>query len=525
MYSGVLERVYKKEQTETEMPEFFSDLNLNLILRELQEKGQEYDIRGLYFRYPEDYETVCYRRGVYREIRRKSLEESLGQFSHKMRESRRYEKLYRRAENGQQWRMYLFNRISEYITGVFFLREELTRAAAESEGLSGLLAYVQELCERPLWKECREETGRICGMLSDLRFRLSIAGGNLKVITEPVERYYFDYIRKLFPERFRSKEEDGAVPREYLLPSPFATEEMLSYLECEIVQMYQKSRPDFFDALAAFSSRFGEIIEPEVYRIEEELQFYLVFSEFQTEMEKRGCVFCEPQVKKGGSFSVQQVYDLALARKNRWVEKEVVSNSVQYNEGERFFLVTGPNQGGKTTFARSLGQLVYFAMMGLDVPAETAVLPYFEGILTHFSVEESMESGRGKLKEELVRLQPMMQEEYGNRFVILNELFTTAATYDAFIMGKRVLEHFSGQGCLGVYVTHIAELADACPGTVSLTALADEHDHRKRTFRIVRREAEGTGYAGDIVEKHRLGYEALCARLEEGGIYESNAAL
>ena len=35
--------------------------------------------------------------------------------------------------------------------------------------------------------------------------------------------------------------------------------------------------------------------------------------------------------------------------------------------GERFFVLTGPNQGGKTTFARSLGQLVYFTRIGLDL--------------------------------------------------------------------------------------------------------------------------------------------------------------
>ena len=308
------------------------------------------------------------------------------------------------------------------------------------------------------------------------------------------------------------------IPQDYLISSPFAANKTLGYLETEIVKMYRKVRPEFFRALAKFYKKFQKTIQPELYRVEEELQFYLVYSQFQTEMEGWGCEFCEPQVKPGDVFLVHQVYDLALARKNRRVEKDVVSNSVQYREGERFFVVTGPNQGGKTTFARSLGQLVYFAMMGLTVPAESAVLPYFEGLLTHFSVEESLESGRGRLKEELVRLAPMLKKEAGNRFVILNELFTTAATYDAFVMGQRVLRHFIEEGCLGVYVTHVSELAKAGDGVVSLVALADEQDHRKRTFRIIRKEAEGIGFAGDIVEKHRLSYEDLCKRLDEGGI-------
>lgn len=518
MYSGVLERVYKAKQAETSMPDYFLDLNLNQIVKELQEKGKGYDIRSMFYRLPSDYETVCYRREIYREIRNKKLESMFAAFSKHMRETRRYTERMERAEEKQQQQMFYYNAVSEFVEGVFLVRDVLSAVKPESEGLAGLLGYVEDFCCRPLWQECKEAMNRIGKLLSDLCFQLTIDGANLKVRSGWRERYYFDQIKKLFPERFSEKKDKYGVPEDYFIASPFQNLEQLGYLETEIVKMYRKKRPDFFKELVKFQKKFKKMIDEDMYRVEEEVQYYLVYGAFQKDMEGRGCVFCEPQVKQGDVFLVHQVYDLALARKNRRTEKEVVSNSVQYREGERFFVVTGPNQGGKTTFARSLGQLVYFAMMGLDVPAESAVLPYFEGLLTHFSVEESLESGRGRLKEELVRLAPMMQESAANRFVIFNELFTTAATYDAFVMGQRVLQHFIGQKCLGVYVTHVAELAKAGEGAVSLVALADETDHRRRTFQVVRKEAEGIGYAGDIVEKHRLGYEELCKRLEEGGI-------
>lgn len=518
MYSGVLERVYR-ERTENEgMPGFYVDLNLNQILRELQEKGKEYDIRKMYFYFPEDYETVCYRQAIYREIREKKLEAALQSFSRHMRETRRYLELSDIAEEKQQDQMYYFNAVSEFTDGVELLRETLSVGNAESEGLSGLFSFVEEICEDNQWKECRTATNEIREMLRDLRFVLNIDGSALKVRQLLTDRFYFDNLKVLFPDKFSGRKGMFDIPEEYLIPSPFGVKEKLGYLEAEIVKMYRRVRPEFFQLLAKFNKYYKKIIRDEMYRIEEELQFYLVYSAFQTEMEQHGCAFCEPEITPGGEFSVQQVYDLALARKNRWIGKEVVSNSVQYREGERFFVVTGPNQGGKTTFARSLGQLVYFAMMGLTVPAQSAKVPYFENLLTHFSVEESMESGRGKLKEELTRLAPMMKETKKNGFIILNELFTTAATYDAFIMGQRVLTHFGKQGFIGVYVTHVAELTKAGEGVVSLVALEDEKDHRRRTFRVVRKEAEGIGFAGDIVEKHHLGYAELCKRLEEGGI-------
>ena len=519
MYSGLLECQVAENQESPGMPEFFIDLNLNQIVRELQSNVDEYDIRKMYYRLPKNCETVHYRQEIYREIRGKHLEKALDRFAQKMRETRKYKALHEKAENKYQYQMYWFNAVDEFTGGVDLLLETLSEAKPEAKGFVDLSGFAEEICGTKIWQECRKDREKIKGMLSGLRFELSIDGVNLKVRTQQREQFYFDYLKKLFPARFSERTDADGIPYDYLITSPFVTNEQLGFLESEIVRMYRKRCPEFFKELEKFYKKYAQIIDERLYCVEEEVQYYLAYSMFQKDMEAHGCTFCEPKVQAGGSaFVAHEVYDLALARKNRWAGIEVVSNSVQYREGEKFFVVTGPNQGGKTTFARSLGQLVYFAMMGLTAPAESAVLPYFENLLTHFSVEESLESGRGKLQEELVRLEPMMRELQGNRFVILNELFTTAATYDAFVMGQRVIRHFAEQGCLGVYVTHIAELTKAGADVASLVALADEKDHKKRTFRIVRKEAEGVGYAGDIVDKHRLSYEELCKRLDEGGL-------
>ena len=67
---------------------------------------------------------------------------------------------------------------------------------------------------------------------------------------------------------------------------------------------------------------------------------------------------------------------------------------------------------------------------------------------------------------ELVRLVPTMKASCEGNLEVINELFTTA-NYDACIMGKRVLEHPLAQGCMGIYVTHLEELGEECPGAAS----------------------------------------------------------
>ena len=215
-------------------------------------------------------------------------------------------------------------------------------------------------------------------------------------------------------------------------------------------------------------------------------------------------------------MNVQGGYDLALAYKNQMEGKRTVPNDYHFKGQERFFVVTGPNQGGKTTFGRSVGQLIYFANMGFPVPAQQARLPYFPGIVTHFSVEESMESGRGKLKEELVRLAPIMQGEQHRLFVIINELFTSAATYDAAQMGRRVIDHFLEQDCYGIYVTHIDELAGERESVVSLVASLEGGKEHRRTFKLVRQPSTGKGYVETIVDQFGLSYEEIRRRLAHG---------
>ncbi len=242
-----------------------------------------------------------------------------------------------------------------------------------------------------------------------------------------------------------------------------------------------------------------------------EIRFYLSYAGLQREMEEKGFAFAVPASADDRPMEAEGLYDLALAcvlvKKNR----KVVANDFRYGEGESFFVLTGPNQGGKTTFARSLGQLVYFARIGLDVPAAEANVPFFKDIQSHFSVEESVETGRGKLKEELERLAPMMEEKRHGTFVVINELFTTAANCDALVMGRRVLEHFIRLGCAGIYVTHLKELAEAHENAVSLRALLDEN--RVPTYVIRRGEAEDVPCAENRVAKHRLTYEQLKERL------------
>lgn len=496
-YFSILD-LEKPEAEIASRPGFFWDLNLNQIIDMIQLQSPQYNISKMYYRFPTDEACVEYRKKIYGDVKRTEVYECLRVFSEGMRRSAAAGGSREAAKTRLQRGAWHVAAVQEYCAAVSGLQAALSGIQLQSEGLRRLSEYLDDYTEQEDFQKCRREAESIQQTLENFHLILEIEDNRI-VITQGKRNCsyakklgYGEDVKKLTP----------------FLPGPG-----MSPLEEAIFDTFRRKNPEFFDRVEDFSERFPSYEDSTILQLEQEIQYYLAFWRFEEKLKEQGFDFCAPD--KGGSreMKAEGLYDLALACANCTRGRFVVSNDFVYKEGEQFFVVGGPNQGGKTTFARSLGQLVYFAGMGLDVPAARAYVPYFAALLTHFSAEESLGSGKGKLKEELTRLAPMMKEQAEGAFVIINELFTTAAHYDGCVMGKRVLTHFIEKGCMGIYVTHLKELGNSIEGVTALTAMLDGSRERKRTYKISREKLGDVGYAEDIVNKYGLTYQELHRRL------------
>lgn len=490
---------YDPEGTEA----FYLDLNLlQIIERAIANWGV--GVKKYYMYLPESAEETAYRRAVYGDVKKDAVYEALVAYTKQLAgvaELRREKEATTSPMRRTIWRI---RETEAYCNAYETLARALEQADLASDGMIRFRGILQSILAGEEYLSMRKQTSRLLGEIRALRF----------VVTYDRERMSVE-LREL-PERGAYDEWLDSVSgvtagASSLLQNPFKADPGVTEMEQACVNILMKKKPEFFRELKAIAENETDCRRQELTRFEQEILFYLSFATLQRDMEKAGFAFATPDTDENKRMEATGLYDLALALASRTSGKTVIPNDFYYGEGDRFFVLTGPNQGGKTTFARSLGQLVYFSMMGLDVPAKAACVHFFPSIQTHFSVEESIETGRGKLMEELVRLAPMMGTHRQGSFVVINELFTTAANYDAQIMGKRVLDHFVGLGCMGIYVTHIKELADERKGVVSLRAMLN--DCGIQTFEIRRGEAEDTACAINQVNKYRLTYEQLKERL------------
>lgn len=190
--------------------------------------------------------------------------------------------------------------------------------------------------------------------------------------------------------------------------------------------------------------------------LKQDVYFYIAALKIKKHMEDNNLPYCFPELLENAcGITAEDVYNYPLAV---FSGKEPVKNNIDCDDGG-FLIVTGLNQGGKTTFLRSIGIAQLFAQAGLMVPAVKYNCPVFGGIISHFPKEEDDTLNFGKLAEELSRLRNELPIVTGGGLVLLNESFATTTEKEGTIIAVDVLRALSKTQSSVIFVTHLYELA------------------------------------------------------------------
>lgn len=289
----------------------------------------------------------------------------------------------------------------------------------------------------------------------------------------------------------------------------------MDHVEAQILAFVARLFPEVFSSLRSYCARHRDFQDTAVVTFDREVQFYVAYLELIAPLKAAGLPFCYPQVS-ATSKEVRAVdaFDVALARKLVAERgRPVVRNDFFLTGAERLLVVTGPNQGGKTTFARTFGQLHYLASLGFPVAAAQAQLFLPDQLFTHFERQENLASLKGKLEAELSRFRTILEGATGKSIIIINEGFTSTTLQDAQFLGSRSCAASWHWGCWDVCVTFVDELTALGPETVSMASTVVPDDPAQRTYQVVRKPADGLAYAAAIATKHGVDYPSLKARI------------
>lgn len=233
--------------------------------------------------------------------------------------------------------------------------------------------------------------------------------------------------------------------------------------------------------------------------LEVETAFLVGALNLKEKLEERNLPISFPLVEEPGSHerSWSGLYDPALAL----TSSGIVGNDLGKTEADLYF-ITGANQGGKTTFLRSIGDAQIMMQAGLPVPARSFAAPVRKMVSTHFRREEERGMESGKLDEELRRMRDMAFLLKPGSLLLMNESFSSTDEREGSLIAEGLTETLEKHGIEIFSVTHLDEYASYFLDDDKAVFLRAEHlDDGSRTFRIIPGKPEKTAYGSDIWKK------------------------
>lgn len=233
-----------------------------------------------------------------------------------------------------------------------------------------------------------------------------------------------------------------------------------------------------------------------------ELAFYIGCLNLADQLNRLGepITFPEPAPANERRLSCTGLYDPTLALTMR---RAVVSNDIAA-DGKNLLIITGANQGGKSTGLRSLGLTQLMMQCGMFAPAKSFSANVCNGLFTHYKREEDASMKSGKLDEELERMSAIVDALRPDSMVLFNESFAATNEHEGSEIARQITRALLERRIKMLFVTHLFEFARGFFEEEAENALflrAERKADGERTFRLVERDPLSTSYGPDLYRR------------------------
>jgi DNA mismatch repair protein MutS len=508
--------------------EAFRDLHLDQIIAAVARRAPVDGVARHLERRPNDPSVGEYRQAVFQDLESPALTALVREFTERLQRAQR---LVGQAHEGARGiraasdaataddavepdpdtvaamhasRLWLVTAGQTYVKAVHGLADGLDGLGLSAPALLALRDHLGDYRRSAAFGRLETDTKELTERLAAVRYRLRLSGNHLEVAHDDGGTDFVAAVAATF-ERF-AREQPGKPSSR---PRPAGSH----LLDGPILERVAELHPETFAALEHYAQAHATLFDPTLTRFGDEIQVYLAYLAYLAPLRAIGLPFCYPSLTAPSArLAAADLFDLALAAALADRGVTAVCNDVAIDGDERVLVVTGANQGGKTTFARAVGQLVHLASLGCPVPGRRAEVAVPDRILTHFARGEQLDDRRGRLLDDLERMRTVLDTATEHSVVIVNELFRSTTVADASALGRRVVGRLIATGVRAVFVTFLDELSRLGPATVSLVATVDPDHPATRTFRVERRPADGRAYAHALAFRHGLTYEQLTGR-------------
>ena len=253
--------------------------------------------------------------------------------------------------------------------------------------------------------------------------------------------------------RYRNPKSTISKIREFknsLTPNSFSAK-MTPIIEKQIVELEQNT----INYIVSFTGRFIDTFSGFFDQLLFQTAFYRGAVNLSRHMKRVKIDYCFPVICDKENLVFSELKEFVMCMEQR---VNAVGNTCSIMD-KNLVIITGANQGGKSTFLRSVGIAQVMMQSGLPVAAESFSSGLFTSIFTHFTRREDSAMNSGRLDEELGRMNTIIDNLDKDSLVLLNESFATTTEIDGSIIAYDIIKALNEAGVKVITVTHLLSFA------------------------------------------------------------------
>ncbi|MBR4604854.1 MAG: hypothetical protein IKO41_01305 [Lachnospiraceae bacterium] len=286
---------------------------------------------------------------------------------------------------------------------------------------------------------------------------------------------------------------NSRIPDSFSTVKEIAIRDQTTQLEFQVVSY-------LIGSVASIVSDFGPFFD----NLHLQSAFYLGAVNLKHQMKRFSLEYCFPKVCEKDQLTFRELKEFVMCLEQR---VDAVGNTCDMKH-KMLLIVTGANQGGKSTFLRSIGIAQVMMQSGLMVTAERFESAIFPDLFTHFTRREDSEMNSGRLDEELGRMNQIIEHLGEHPLLLLNESFATTTEKEGSVIAYDIIKALNEIGVKILTVTHLLSFArkmyQECqerPDSDIEFLSAERLQGGVRTFKMIQHAPELTSFGLDLYEE------------------------
>ncbi|MBR3312087.1 MAG: endonuclease MutS2 [Solobacterium sp.] len=137
---------------------------------------------------------------------------------------------------------------------------------------------------------------------------------------------------------------------------------------------------------------------------------------------------------------------------------KVVVNTYHLEAPRTTLLITGPNTGGKTVSMKIIGLFTLLSYVGIPIPCESAVIPYFDRVFADIGDNQSVSESLSSFSAHIQAQAEICREATPDSLVLADEIGSGTDPIEGESLAIAILNELRARKCMTVATTHYSRL-------------------------------------------------------------------